>query len=59
MHYHALLALSDRVARLAVLRPSFKNLAVFEVSWPYDFPVGRCCFFGRFHGCIFVAQITK
>jgi len=40
--------LKSRVARLAILRPNFSNLAVFQVGWPYDFWVGRLDFFGRF-----------
>jgi len=37
-----------RVAGLAVFRPNFENLAVFQVGWPYNFWVGQLAFFGRF-----------
>jgi len=36
-----------RVARLAVLRPNFRNLDVFQVGWPHDFGLA-ICFFGLF-----------
>lgn len=34
----------SKFARLAVLRPNFGNLAIFQVGWPYNFWIGR------FHG---------
>jgi len=37
----AVLGSGLRVARLAVLRPNFGNLAVFQAGWPYDFGFGR------------------
>jgi len=37
-----------RVARLAVLRPNFGNLAVLQVFWAHDYLVGRLAIFGLF-----------
>ena len=49
---------APRVARLAVLRPNFRNLAVFQPGWPYDFWVGRLAFLAVFENlvpCVWVS----